>query len=107
MNRTAIANPLDRLETKVSQRDLEKFCQRNHIRRMELFGSILTDSFDSKSDIDVLVVFDPAHVPGFAFAGMQDELSRLLGREVDLLTPGFLSESIRAKVRDQSFLIYE
>ena len=36
------------------------------------------------SDIDVLVKFEPEHVPGLAFFAMEKELSEILGRKVDL-----------------------
>jgi predicted nucleotidyltransferase len=48
--------------------------------------------------VDVLVEFEKGHEPGFAFFDMQDELSRLIGRKVDLNTPGFLSRYFRDDV---------
>jgi len=58
---------------------------------MALFGSVLRDDFGPESDVDVLVEFDPNHIPGLAFFGMQDELSEILGRQVDLFTPAEFS----------------
>lgn len=63
----------------------------HHIRRLSLFGSVLRDDFGPASDVDVLVEFEPGHVPGLAFFAMEEELSRIIGRKVDLNTPGFLS----------------
>jgi predicted nucleotidyltransferase len=78
---------------------LAEFCQRNHIRRLALFGSVLRQDFKPDSDVDVLVEFEPGHVPGLALIRMQDELSALLGgREVDLVTPKFLHPRIRDRV---------
>jgi predicted nucleotidyltransferase len=75
------------------------FCRRNHIRWLALFGSVLREDFNPDSDIDVLVEFEPEHVPGLALIRMQDELSALLGgREVDLVTPKFLHPRIRKQV---------
>jgi predicted nucleotidyltransferase len=71
---------------------LASFCKKHHIRRLALFGSVLRPDFGPKSDIDVLVEFEPNHIPGLAFFGMQDELSKIFGRKVDLNTPGFLSK---------------
>jgi hypothetical protein len=82
------------------------FCQRHHVRRLSLFGSILRDDFRPDSDVDVLVEFEPGRTPGFAFFGMQEELSALLGREVDLNTPGFLSEHFRREVLRQAEPLY-
>jgi len=42
--------------------------------------------------------FQRGHVPGLEFFTMQEELSRLLGRRVDLNTPGFLNEYFRGRV---------
>ena len=66
---------------------------------MALFGSVLSDSFGPESDIDVLVEFEPEHVPGFALITLQDQLSLILGgRKVDLVTPKFLNRRIRDEV---------
>jgi uncharacterized protein len=78
---------------------LADFCRRNHIRRLSLFGSVLRDDFRADSDIDVLVEFEPGHVPGLRFIRLQDELSSLFdGRPVDLVTPKFLNRRIRDEV---------
>lgn len=74
------------------------FCRRHHIRRLALFGSVLRTDFRPESDVDVLVEFDPDHVPGLAFFAMEAELSALLGRPVDLSTPGFFGCEMRAAV---------
>jgi len=85
---------------------LAAFCQRNHIRWLGFFGSILRPDFRVDSDIDVLVEFEVGHVPGFAFVGLQDELSQLLGRPVDLHTPKSLSSEFREAVVSQAKVHY-
>lgn len=78
---------------------LAEFCRRNHIRKLSLFGSVLTDRFDPDSDVDVLVEFELGNGPGyFGLAGMEIELSEMLGRKVDLRTPQELSRYFREKV---------
>ncbi len=77
---------------------IAEFCRRHHIRRLALFGSVLRDDFGPESDVDVLVEFEPDHVPGLAFIAMEVELSAILGRNVDLVTPGFLSRHLRDRV---------
>ena len=74
---------------------IEAFCRRHHIRKLSLFGSVLRGDFGPESDVDVLVEFEPGFVPGLAFFGMEEELSRILGRKVDLNTPNFLSPYFR------------
>ena len=78
--------------------EIEIFCRRNHIRKLAFFGSVLRADFRDASDIDVLVEFEPGHVPGFAFFGLQDELGSLFGRKVDLHTPASLSDYFRDQV---------
>ena len=68
------------------------FCQRHHIARLALFGSVLRDDFGPDSDVDVLVEFQAGHVPGFNFVSIEREFSGLLkGRRVDMVTPKFLN----------------
>ncbi len=74
------------------------FCKRHHISKLAVFGSALRDDFSPDSDVDVLVEFQKGFTPGFAFFRMQDELSELLGRKVDLQTLAFLSRYFRDKV---------
>lgn len=85
---------------------IRDFCRRHHIRKLAFFGSILSDAFDAESDVDVLVEFEPGHTPGFAFFAMQAELSDLLGRQVDLQTPNFLSPYFRHEVEQQAHVHY-
>lgn len=87
--------------------EITSFCQRHHIRKLALFGSVLRDDFASDSDVDVLVEFETGHTPGWEFVSMQDELSHILGRPVDLNTAGFLSRHFRQQVLDNAQVIYE
>jgi predicted nucleotidyltransferase len=74
---------------------IDAFCRKHHIRKLSFFGSVLRDDFGPQSDVDVLVEFEPGHVPGLAFFSMESELSNILGRKVDLNTPQFLSPYFR------------
>lgn len=86
---------------------LDAFCRRNHIRRLSLFGSTLTGEATPESDIDLLVEFEPDHVPGFfGLVGMEDELSAMLGRKVDLRTPEDLSQYFRDEVVATAEVLY-
>ena len=82
----------------IDQRRIADFCRRHYVRRLALFGSVLREDFSPTSDVDVLVEFEPGHVPGFAFSDLQDELSSIIGRPVDLQTPGSLSRYFRDRV---------
>ncbi|MGB9006769.1 MAG: nucleotidyltransferase family protein [Candidatus Aminicenantales bacterium] len=91
----------------ISARAMAKFCRTNHIQRLSLFGSVLGDDFRADSDIDVLVEFEPGHVPGFGIVAMENELSRLAGRKVDLRTPRDLSRHFREQVIREAEVRYE
>lgn len=84
----------------IPQKAIAGFCLRHHIRKLSLFGSVLSDAFRPDSDVDVLVEFEPGHVPGMIrFVQMEKELSLLLGgQKVDLVTAKFLNRRIRDQV---------
>jgi predicted nucleotidyltransferase len=78
---------------------LREFCRRRHIAKLALYGSVLRPDFRPDSDVDVLVEFEPGHTPGlFTFGGIALELDALVGREVDLKTPGDFPSDIRQEV---------
>lgn len=95
-----------RIAIDIDRQRVTAFCTRHHIRRLALFGSVLRRDFGPGSDVDVLVEFAPGHTPGFAFVAMQQELSELIGRPVDLHTPGFLSPYFREQVRAEAEVLY-
>ena len=88
-----------------------EFCQRNQIRRLALFGSVLRDDFEPHSDVDVLVEFEPGTRVGLAFIAVQDELSTVLGRRVDMSTfagvEGSRNWLLRAEILDSAEVVYE
>lgn len=78
---------------------LAEFCRRNHIRKLAFFGSVLRDDFSEDSDVDVLVEFEHGYPVGLIrMAGMEIELSRILGRKTDLRTANDLSRYFRDDV---------
>ena len=91
----------------IPQHDIELFCRRHHVQRLGLFGSAVHGTLKPDSDLDVLVEFDPDHIPGLAFFKMQQELSDLLWRKVDLNTFKFLSPNFRDSVMSELKVLYE
>ncbi len=86
---------------------MSAFCQRHHIARLALFGSVLRDDFGPDSDIDVLVEFQSGHVPGFNFVSIEREFSGLLhGRRIDMVTPKSLNPRIRDQVLSSAEPLY-
>ncbi len=91
----------------IPQAKIAEFCQRHHIRKLSLFGSVLRDDFRPDSDVDVLVEFELGKTPGLAIVKMQQELSEMLnGKEVDLRTPQELSRYFRDRVMAEAAVQY-
>jgi predicted nucleotidyltransferase len=87
--------------------EIAAFSRRNRIRKLALFGSVLRDDFTPDSDVDVLVEFEPDARVGLRFFALEQELSELLGRQVDLNTPGFLSKYFRDQVIAEAEVAYD
>lgn len=91
----------------VDKKCIVDFCTRHHIRKLAFFGSVLGESFRPDSDVDVLVEFEAGEEPGLiAMAGMERELSSLLGRKADLRTPEDLSRYFRDEVVSRAEVQY-
>ena len=97
-----------RVKIDVPKEELAAFCRRNHIRRLAFFGSALRDDFTPESDVDVLVEFEPgARVGLITLAGMEIELTRLLGRTAEMHTVKGLNPHFRDAVLEQAQVQYE
>ena len=96
-----------KVHVKIPQEKIAAFCKRHHIRKLSVFGSVLRDDFRADSDVDVLVEFDPAHIPGLIrLAGMEFELGEILGRQVDIRTAQDLSRYFRQEVLNSAEVQY-
>ena len=86
---------------------IAQFCERYHIQKLSFFGSVLRDDFSPQSDIDILVEFSPQHIPGLIrLSAMEQELSSIFLRQVDLRTPEDLSPYFRQEVLDSAVVQY-
>ena len=75
------------LKIPVDQRQISAFCRRWKIVELDFFGSVLRDDFRLESDVDVLVAFSPdAAWSLFDHVKMEEELTAILGRKVDLVS---------------------
>jgi len=81
-------------------------CEKYHIAQLSLFGSVVRDDFCPDSDVDVLVEFEPGKTPGLRFFTIQDDLTQLFGRRVELNTPESLSVYFRDKVEAEAVPLY-
>lgn len=83
----------------IPREEIAEFCRRHRVRKLALFGSVVRDDFGPESDIDVLVEFEEDATVGLiGLAAMELELSEILGRRVDMRTPGDLSRYFRDEV---------
>lgn len=87
--------------------ELEQFCRRYHIKTLSLFGSALREDYSPESDIDILVEFQPGYKIGFLkMAHIENELSKMFGRKVDLRTPEELSRYFRKEIIESAEIQY-
>ena len=87
--------------------EIAAFCRKHHIAKLSVFGSALSDDLGPDSDVDFLVEFEPGHVPGYiGLAGMERELSAIIGRKADVRTAAELSKYFRDDVLAAAVLQY-
>jgi predicted nucleotidyltransferase len=87
---------------------IDEFCKRNRIRKLSLFGSVLREDFGPESDVDFLVEFEPGTRIGLIrLSGLEMELGNIVGRRVDLNTPGFLSKYYRDQILAEADVQYD
>ena len=98
---------MEKSDIDLSNKIIKDFCRRHNIGKLSVFGSFLRDDFNKESDIDLLVEFFPDHIPGLIkLAGMENELSSVLGRKVDLRTAEDLSRYFRNDVLESAEIKY-
>jgi len=99
MSESKISIPKDRIA---------EFCKRNRVRKLSLFGSALRKDFGPDSDVDFLVEFEPdARIGLIRLSGLEIELGNIVGRKVDLNTPGFLSKYYRDQILAEADVQYD
>jgi predicted nucleotidyltransferase len=97
----------ERTQIEMHKKEIEEFCRKHYIRKLSLYGSVLRDDFNPESDLDILVEFDPDHIPGLIkLAGMEIELTQILGRKVDMRTAQDLSRYFREEVLNSAKVQY-
>ena len=80
------------------------------VKRIALFGSVVRDELTSESDVDILVELKPPgeRPPiGLKWFGLEEELSHILGREVELVSESALSPYVRPYVEKEMVVLYE
>ena len=93
---------------RIPKEKIAEFCKRNQVRRLSFFGSVLREDFGPDSDIDILVEFEPGTRIGLIqFSGLEIELGKIVGRKVDLNTPGFLNKYYRDQILTEADVQYD
>jgi predicted nucleotidyltransferase len=96
------------LPIQIDHGKIAEFCRTRGIRKLSFFGSVLREDFDPvRSDVDVLVEFQPGIRPGLKFFGYADELAEVIGRKVDFHTKEWLSKYFREEVVREAVPVYE
>ena len=86
---------------------LAAFCMHHRIRSLRVFGSVARGAAEPESDIDILIEFHPGVDPDlFELGGLQQDLTDLLNREVDLKTPEMFSPANLQRVLASSVLAF-
>lgn len=107
MNLAAMNHPLQLGTISVDAGALAELCKRYHVRELSLFGSAARGEMHSGSDIDLLVEFFPeAKVDLFDYSGLMLDLSKLIGRKVDLVSKKGLKPLIRESVLHEARPVY-
>ncbi len=87
--------------------EIREYCASQPIRRLSVFGSALHGGMSSDSDIDLLAEYKAGARVGLEFFQHTVDLSRIIGREVDLRTPEDLSRYFRETVCREARPIFE
>lgn len=89
--------------------DLKKLCQVYDVRTMYVFGSICTDNFNDKSDIDLLISFKDIPIEKYTdnYFELHYKLEELFNRKIDLLTENSLSNPyLMESIEETKQLLY-
>ena len=95
------------LEAYVSE--IHELCRSHQVRRLDVFGSVLSEAFSADSDIDFLVEFDRQGYEGAfeQFMGFKEQLETLLSRPVDLVVNRpFRNSHFQQEVDQTKRLVY-
>jgi predicted nucleotidyltransferase len=94
------------------ERNIDKIrdlCSRHKVRRLFVFGSVLTDRFKKDSDIDLIVDFQGVDLYEYAdnYFDLKESLEKLLKRDVDLLEEKAIKNPyLRQSIDSSKQLVY-
>jgi uncharacterized protein len=89
---------------------LRYLCEKYKVKKLYIFGSVLTERFSETSDIDLLIQFDDVKLDDYFdnYMDFKDELESLLKYPVDLVENQAIKNPIFRKAIDRDKrLVYE
>lgn len=92
-----------------NKKKIDALCLKHKVKRLFVFGSVLTDRFSSKSDVDFLVDFDKSQIEDYFdnFFELKYGLESALRRDVDLVeSQAIKNRYFQQSVEDTKKLIY-
>lgn len=97
------------LNIPIPEKAITAFCSQWNVKEFSLFGSVLSNEFNSDSDIDVLISFsEDAEISLFDLAQMQIELRNIFNRPVDIIEKDALQNPYRKhQILETAQVIYE
>ena len=88
-------------------RGIQTYFRNQPVLKAYLFGSVVKNQQDSKSDLDILVKLDYSKPIGLNFMQMQLDLEDIVNRKVDLVSENAISKYIKPFIDEEKILIYE
>ena len=92
--------------TDIDATRLIEVCERYGVAELSLFGSVARGTATESSDVDVLYVMAPGRALRFAINRLEDELTNLFGRRVDLVSKQSLHPLLRDGVLAEARTLY-
>ena len=88
---------------------IQQYFKHKPVLKAYFFGSVLQPSFNDKSDVDIMVELDYKNggADFFSYIEMQEDLTLLIKRKVDLISANGLSDRIKPLVENSKKLVYE
>lgn len=92
--------------TEVDRARLAEVCEQYGMAELSVFGSVARGEARPESDLDLLYVLAPGRHLGFSINRLEDELSELFGRSVDLVSKAALHRAMRDEVLAEARELY-
>ncbi len=89
---------------------LEHICRQHRVKRLYAFGSVCTNKFNDKSDIDLIIAFEQRYFSGYVnnFFSLESKLKKLFKRDIDLVAEETIQNPYFKKIVNKTkVVVYE